>query len=378
MQIPRSLLDSLTDEVNALSEAGQQMVLNALANAEWSSVAELRATMSEVMGMVCSEIADLSAARAAGFYDEVRRASVGKRLGALAESGYSSAANDGAVRALVQSVVDTGSTDRFARDLTARVDYEAKRAAGECVERNARRDPLKPKWARVPSDAETCSFCLMLASRGFAYRSEETAGGSGHYHPHCDCRIVPGFDGMEVEGYDPGELYRAWRRAEVEQDARKIERGYKAAWNGYRKAKTPANYENTVGAFLDGLSGKGSISAQFMASLEPHEIQAAKWLSSKGHDVLFLYASSLPGSHTPDVLIDGELWEIKRISSSSARKAKQRIGSAAAQSDSVVLDASLRTLSQHDIDSVVTEMLGKPDIRRIMILTEDEYEIRGQ
>lgn len=40
---------------------------------------------------------------------------------------------------------------------------------------NAARDPLRPKWARVPSGTETCQFCLMLASRGFAYTSEKSA-----------------------------------------------------------------------------------------------------------------------------------------------------------------------------------------------------------
>lgn len=219
--IPRSLVDSLTEEVNALSGAGRQMVENALerlvpmfADADGripgENVAGLREAVREAMEAVCGQVSGLAAARAAEFYDEVRTASVGKRLGALADAGRDPAATEGAVRALVQSVVDTGAAGRLARELGDRVDYEAKRAAAECVERNARRDPLKPRWARVPSGAETCPFCLMLASRGFVYHSEKSAEGRYHGHPGCDCRIVPGFEGDDVEGYDLDGLYRGY------------------------------------------------------------------------------------------------------------------------------------------------------------------------
>ncbi|TNU89036.1 hypothetical protein FIC87_12615 [Eggerthella lenta] len=222
MEIPRSLLDRLTREVNALSSAGQRMALNAIERAEWGTVAELRAIMCEAMEAICSEIADMSAARSAEFYDDVREACVGSRLGALADPARDPASTAGAVRALVQSVADTGRTDALARDLADRVDYEAKRAAGECVIANGARDPLKPRFARVPSGAETCPFCIMLASRGFVYWTERAAGSRGHYHAHCDCRIVPSFDSYYagpsrrfsatevIEGYDLDGLYRRY------------------------------------------------------------------------------------------------------------------------------------------------------------------------
>lgn len=42
------------------------------------------------------------------------------------------------------------------------------------TQRNMRMDPVSPRWARVPK-GETCEFCLMLASRGWVYLSEESA-----------------------------------------------------------------------------------------------------------------------------------------------------------------------------------------------------------
>ena len=41
------------------------------------------------------------------------------------------------------------------------------------------------KYARVPQGAYTCAFCLMLASRGFVYASEESAGEFDQYHKEC-------------------------------------------------------------------------------------------------------------------------------------------------------------------------------------------------
>ena len=76
-------------------------------------------------------------------------------------------------------------------------------------------------WARVPSGTETCAFCLMLASRGAVYLSQESAkhrGGSGKkYHGDCDCvpTLVRGPEDYP-EGYDPDDLYGAYLNARRE------------------------------------------------------------------------------------------------------------------------------------------------------------------
>lgn len=76
---------------------------------------------------------------------------------------------------------------------------------------SARRDPVEPRWARVPTGAETCAFCLMLASRGFVYESEKSAGGlpTSEFHALDDCVPVMSWDTdtPELEGYDPDALY---------------------------------------------------------------------------------------------------------------------------------------------------------------------------
>ena len=74
--------------------------------------------------------------------------------------------------------------------------------------------------ARVPMGAETCTFCAMLASRGFAYRSASAAGEGNHFHPSCRCKVVPSTAGA-VEGYDPDEWAARWRAMEeIDADPR--------------------------------------------------------------------------------------------------------------------------------------------------------------
>lgn len=97
---------------------------------------------------------------------------------------------------------------------------QVKRMANRTMTRNAARDGVR--YARVPTGSETCGWCLMLASRGFVYASEATAGGDrpDHYHNDCNCKIMPEFDDTEVEGYDPDALYDVYSEAYGDLDGR--------------------------------------------------------------------------------------------------------------------------------------------------------------
>ena len=212
--IPRAVLDVVSAQVNALSADAQEKLMRVLSRIEWTpgNIAECRAIVVEAMQAVMPGYTALAAQASADLYDAVREASVGEALGAVAESGYRPEATDGAVRACVQKIVDGKAVEVFNDYILQRADYEIRRAANYCIAANGARDPLKPKYARVPTGAETCDFCLMLASRGFVYQSEGTAG-AGHTHYACDCRCIPGWDGMEVEGYDTQAIYDRWQDA---------------------------------------------------------------------------------------------------------------------------------------------------------------------
>lgn len=214
-EVPTSLLDELTDEVNKLSGDAQEKTRAALKTlmADWEQhgggdVAALRDAAYETIEAVLLYYADTcAAARAAEYYDAVRQAQgFSDGYSAVAESMRDPDATLGAVRYFIGKVVE-GAPEAFVSLCVTRIDEEIRRAANKCVAHNARKDPAKPRYARVPR-GETCGFCLMLASFGFNAKTEEAAS---HSHAHCDCRIVPGFDGKtKVRGYDPDGMYKRY------------------------------------------------------------------------------------------------------------------------------------------------------------------------
>ena len=213
MTIPRAALDFLTEEVNGISADAQARVLRVLQGIRWTpeNVAECRDLVIQALATVMPTYTTMAAQASADFYDAARELVVGERMGAQAISDYDMRKTEGAVRGFVRFVLD-GRVETFNDQVLQRIDYEMKRSANMSVVENGRRDPKRVRYARVPTGAETCDFCLMLASRGFVYQSEGTAG-AGHTHSSCDCRCVPGWDGMEVEDYDPQAIYDRWQDA---------------------------------------------------------------------------------------------------------------------------------------------------------------------
>lgn len=81
------------------------------------------------------------------------------------------------------------------------------------VAHNVRRDRRGVRYARVPTGGETCQFCFMLCSRGFVYRSADSA--SFHAHANDRCELVPQFKAgtARVKGYDPDHMADLWAEA---------------------------------------------------------------------------------------------------------------------------------------------------------------------
>lgn len=209
--IPRQAVDFLTEEINGISADAQARVLEVLRGIQWTpeTIAQCRDLVIQALSAVMPTYTTMAAQASADFYDAARELVVGERLGAQAISGYDEAKTAGAVRAFVRFVVD-GRVETFNEQVLQRIDYEMKLSAANSTIENGRRDKRKPRYARVPTGSETCDFCLMLASRGFVYNSQSTAS-MGHVHSGCDCRIVAGWDGMEVDDYDPRSIYDRWQ-----------------------------------------------------------------------------------------------------------------------------------------------------------------------
>lgn len=208
-QIPRAALDYLTKEINGISADAKAKVLRVLEKLDWNDVPACRDAVVSAVNAVLDAYSLAAGQASADFFDASREIAVGSRLGAAVATGRDPDATEGAIRAFVEKVLK-GDIDSFNSAVISRVGYELKRSAGQTMMENAARDPLKPRFARVPSGGDTCKFCLMLASRGFVYHSKKTAGEFGHYHDNCDCRIVASWDKDGVEGYDPTAYHNEW------------------------------------------------------------------------------------------------------------------------------------------------------------------------
>jgi hypothetical protein len=101
-------------------------------------------------------------------------------------------------------------TDILRDNLSGKLDAWVKQAGRDTVTNWALKDQREHRdvrYARVPRGAHTCPWCNMLASRGFVYLTPASAVLFGKAHPYCDCQIVRGYAGMEIDGYDPARLY---------------------------------------------------------------------------------------------------------------------------------------------------------------------------
>lgn len=183
----RADLDSLLDSLDLSDPTSGQVLLDVVPD------------IAQRHGVLVADIA-------AEWYDELRAAAgVRGHYRARPAGPFDPVAIDGTVRRLAYS--DTAGD--LAALLAMHMTRWALQPGRDTIADNAGRD--RARWARVPQGPDPCSFCLMLASRGFAYTSEHKAGrkrDGTKYHGDCSCEPVVDFsDDPHLDGYDPDELY---------------------------------------------------------------------------------------------------------------------------------------------------------------------------
>ena len=219
MPVSQARLNRYRADVDAYGDAAatyvEQLIRALMDESPGASVAEIRDEAVDAVDDALSAFGDQASALALDLFEEIA-AAYGLELETAIESAVPREMVEGGVRYRARSLV-RGDTDQFARDVADLSRYYVHRSAFENMEHNCARNDLR--YARVPSGRETCGFCFMLSSRGFVYRSEQTAGSTHDYHDHCDCVIVPGFEGIpwdeQVEGYDPDAMRERWHACQA-------------------------------------------------------------------------------------------------------------------------------------------------------------------
>lgn len=165
---------------------------------------------------------DRSAASSARYFREARSASIARRLKAAKDAADARRREAGPVnfeptlaeleterlrRSLTVATVGTAVKAKRSglTDLDDRAQVAAARSASrlvlaggrETLERAIEDDPESVGWIRI-TDGGPCGFCAMLASRGWVYKSRESAlwaeGIEGEaYHDGCGCTVAARF-----------------------------------------------------------------------------------------------------------------------------------------------------------------------------------------
>lgn len=222
MEVPRSYIDGYDQTMRSAIEGVQNELRAALSLVDYSKPIEaVRVEVAGLMDAYCDAASSIGARISAEFYSGLREIASGKGGILSLQTGRNRQATERAVRAFIDQLID-GSDEVFEELLMERVELEAKKAAAYNTIDNVRNDPDRPRFARVPIGEKTCDFCLMLASRGPVYLTEESAGAFTKFHAHCDCKVVPFWGtvgagvsrrkgSMTVEGYDPDAYYKEYR-----------------------------------------------------------------------------------------------------------------------------------------------------------------------
>lgn len=193
----------------AASDVESSVLAWCRANAS-ASVAEKREAAKLIMDGYIQGYDDIAAVFAAEWYDRRAQKSGVALDQAITMTTYEPESVDAVARYQAKKLAKGGDAE-FAKACGEFARNDAFRSLNETIVANVGRDRDKgARFARVPTGLETCTFCLMLASRGAVYHTRKTAGEFKHFHRRCDCKVVPSFerdpDAELVEGVRPKEL----------------------------------------------------------------------------------------------------------------------------------------------------------------------------
>ena len=278
---------------------------------EDATVAEKREAAKLIMEGFVQGYDDVAAEFAAQWYDH-RAEQGGARLDqAVTMTTYRPDSVDAVARYQAKKLAKGGDAafakacGEFARD-------DAFRSLNETIIANVGRDKDKGvRFARVPTGFETCTFCLMLASRGAVYHTRKSAGEFKRFHRRCDCKIVPGFgddpDAELVEGVRPKELYERYKQfKEIDEDESLTSADKDAAKRAVLGSPgPPVVYEKPKEAFAHERGGS-------------YDLAAHEALRAAGHEVVVRKEGAPEGFSNIDLLLDGKLCELKSPTSDAS------------------------------------------------------------
>lgn len=235
MILNRAVIREYSREVTATTKAAadrtEELLRGFMRQNPNATVAETRDFARAAVTQVANEYGNAAGQVAMQVFDGIMAAEDVPTLGASLYDGPDVEAISRGAHYQARWLTDPDpNPDRFIEEMRELAGYHVRQAANRTAIDNVERTwewartglrrtgrASKVRYARVPTGGETCTFCTMLASRGFVYRTSESAGHADHRN--CDCLVLPGVKGQtSIDGYDPRALYSVYAEfTEIDQ-----------------------------------------------------------------------------------------------------------------------------------------------------------------
>lgn len=204
-------VDSFRQANNALVDLARRDLEAVWSGFDTSDALLVRSLLEDVFPDLVQTYGSTAALLAVDYYDELRgdAPSVERFRSVMSESVNVEQAQAKA-RWAIGPLFGEPDPSRALSNLALGLDVLVKQFGRDTIASNAAKDPSGALWARDPSGRDTCSFCLILASRGAVYGSKVAAGGDmNKYHGKCDCTPVPVWQESDLP-YDPDAIYEKY------------------------------------------------------------------------------------------------------------------------------------------------------------------------
>lgn len=211
--VSRELIEQHRAASSDLSELVAAELAAYFAALDLSRPEAARDALLEFMPLLVAEYGQVAEALAMEWYDQLRLESEdpGSYLAAIPPTAAVAAEQITKTVRFLARQLWTPNPASMLSGLSYSADKYVKQYGRDTVAWNADREGVR--FARVPTGATTCAWCLTLASRDAIYLSKESAGdiGSGYgdgFHGFCDCEVVRIAKASDYpEGYLPDNYY---------------------------------------------------------------------------------------------------------------------------------------------------------------------------
>ena len=301
----------------AASDVESSVLAWCRANAS-ASVAEKREAAKLIMDGYIQGYDDIAAEFAAEWYDHRAQKSGVALDQAITMTTYKPESVDDVARYQAKKLAKGGDAE-FAKACGEYARNDAFRSLNETIIANVGRDRDKgARFARVPTGFETCTFCLMLASRGAVYHTRKSAGEWKHFHRGCDCKVVPSFErdpyAEVVEGVKPRELQERYKMFKQIDSMETLDDSNK------KELK-----ERALKVDVGSIAGKKLGSVKYVKQrdlLEEHEKAGIDYLLLNGFDVETVDEDPDAPANL-DISMNDELWEMKNLTNYASSVSNQ-------------------------------------------------------